>query len=204
MDVVLASNNSGKIREFRQLLADVGFAVLPQSSLGIESVEETGLTFVENAIIKARHAACVALRPAIADDSGLEVDCLRGAPGIFSARFANQQASDKDNNSYLLERLTGVPEHERTARYQAVIVYLRHAEDPTPLICQASWEGVIATDCRGDGGFGYDPLFIVAGKNARASELNSVEKNQISHRGRALKQLIAGLKARDLPSHCGN
>lgn len=193
MDIVLASANAGKLREFQQMLEGFNLAVIPQSELAIESAAETGLTFVENALIKARHATSIAKRPAIADDSGLEVDYLQGAPGIYSSRFAGDHATDKDNNHCLLQRLEGVAMAERTARYHTVIVYMRHALDPTPLICQAQWKGRIALQPLGDGGFGYDPLFIVDADGRRASELSATVKNRISHRGQAMKQLLDAL-----------
>ena len=193
MDIVLASANAGKLREFQQMLEGFNLAVIPQSELAIESAAETGLTFVENALIKARHATSIAKRPAIADDSGLEVDYLQGAPGIYSSRFAGEDATDKDNNHHLVQRLEGVAMAERTARYHAVIIYMRHALDPTPLICQAQWEGRIALHPLGNGGFGYDPLFIVGDNGRRASELSATVKNRISHRGQAMKQLMDAL-----------
>ena len=148
-DVVLASNNAGKVVEFQQLLAGVGFTIVPQSQFNLASVEETGLSFVENAILKARHAAAATGLAALADDSGIEVDALKGAPGIYSARFAGVDATDAENNAHLLTQLAGVPEHLRTARYQCVLVYMRHALDPMPLICSASWEGRILTAPQG-------------------------------------------------------
>lgn len=190
IDIVLASSNAGKLREFQQMLDGLGMSVVPQSELAIESAEETGLTFIENALIKARHASLIAKRPALADDSGLEVDYLRGAPGIYSARFSGADATDTDNNQYLLQRLAGATTRERSARYHTVIVYLKHHLDPTPLICQAQWEGSIAMQPLGDQGFGYDPLFIVADSGRRASELAAPIKNRVSHRGKAMRQLL--------------
>lgn len=192
-DVVLASNNAGKVAEFQQLLAGVGFNILPQSNFNLPSVEETGLSFVENAILKARHAAAATGLAAFADDSGIEVDALNGAPGIYSARFAGVNASDADNNAHLLSQLAGVPEHLRTARYQCVLVYMRHAQDPMPLICSASWEGRILTAPQGEGGFGYDPLFWLPELNCTSAQLPKAEKNKISHRGRAMAALLAAL-----------
>ncbi len=192
--VVLASNNAGKVRELGAMLETLALEVIPQREAGVsEEVEETGLTFVENALLKARHAARISGLPAIADDSGIEVDALHGAPGIYSARFAGPGATDAANNQKLLQDLAQVPEAERTARYQCVLVYLRHAEDPVPLICQGSWEGVILTEPRGDGGFGYDPLFYVPSHACAAAELAAEEKNRISHRALALRQLLAQL-----------
>ena len=191
--VVLASGNPGKLKEFQQLLSNKGLEVVPRSALDIEDAAETGLSFVENAIIKARHASGLTGLPAIADDSGLEVDALAGAPGIYSARFAGADASDDDNNRKLLALLKDVPESNRSARFQCLLVYLRHAKDPTPLICQGTWEGRIAFDTQGKNGFGYDPLFVVAEKNCRSAELMKDEKNAISHRGKAIQLLLNSL-----------
>jgi len=191
--IVLASGNAGKLREFQQLLADCGREVLPQSRFSLESAEETGLSFVENAILKARHAAAATGLPALADDSGIEVDALKGEPGIYSARFAGEAATDADNNRRLLERLGGLPDAERTARYQCLLVYMRHAQDPTPLICQGSWEGRILRSPVGDGGFGYDPLFFVPTHGCSAAQLSKEEKGRISHRAQASRQLLAAL-----------
>ena len=191
--VVLTSGNPGKLKEFQQLLSNKGLEVVPQSAFDIEDAAETGLSFVENAIIKARHASGLTGLPAIADDSGLEVDALAGAPGIYSARFAGADASDDDNNRKLLALLKDVPESNRSARFQCLLVYLRHAKDPTPLICQGTWEGRIAFDTQGKNGFGYDPLFVVAEKNCRSAELMKDEKNAISHRGKAIQLLLNSL-----------
>ena len=193
--VVLASGNAGKVREFNQLLAGEHIEVLPQSSFGVPEAEETGLTFVENAILKARNAARHTGLPALADDSGIEVDALNGAPGIYSARYAGTGASDEDNLRKLLDALEGVPEEERGARFQCVIVYLRHAEDPTPLICQGTWEGRILTAPRGANGFGYDPIFYVPDQDASSAELPPETKNRLSHRGQALRKLLEALRA---------
>lgn len=191
--VVLASNNPGKLREFADLLAGLYLDIIPQAQLGVDEVEETGLTFVENAILKARHAARVTGLPAIADDSGIEVDALNGAPGIYSARYAGPGANDQVNNGKLLQALNGVLEAQRSARYQCLIVYMRHALDPTPIICSGSWEGRILLAPRGSGGFGYDPIFFVPTHNCSASELDAAEKNRISHRGQALRKLLEAL-----------
>jgi XTP/dITP diphosphohydrolase len=191
--IVLASNNPGKVREIGQMLADLELEVLPQSSFNIEEVEETGLSFVENAIIKARHAAAAAGLPAIADDSGLEVDALNGAPGIYSARYAGPGASDTENLQKLLADLEKVPQEHRTARFQCLMVYMRHAQDPTPLICQGTWEGRIMFEPRGKSGFGYDPVFFVPSHDCTSAELASEVKNQLSHRGQALRHLVAAL-----------
>jgi len=191
--LVLASGNAGKLREFHQLLAPLGFDVRPQADFDVPEVEETGLTFVENALLKAREASRVSGLPALADDSGLEVDALNGAPGIYSARFAGEPKSDARNNARLLERLAEVPEGQRTGRYWCVLVYLRHAEDPVPLIVQRSWEGEILAHPRGEGGFGYDPLFWLPEQGMSVAELSPAEKNRLSHRGRALQALVEAL-----------
>lgn len=188
--IVLASNNAGKLREINQLITNIGIRVQPQQELGIGECAETGLSFVENAILKARHAATISGLPAIADDSGLEVDALGGAPGIYSARYAGPGANDKTNCDKLLKQLEGVPEAKRSARFQCIIVYLRHAADSTPLICQGTWHGRILAERRGDNGFGYDPLFYVPDLGCSAAELDATTKNTLSHRGQALTQLV--------------
>lgn len=190
--VVLASSNKGKVKEFSALLAGRDITVVPQSDFGVPDADETGLTFVENAILKARNAAAHTGLPAIADDSGLEVDFLNGAPGIYSARYAGQGGSSA-NNDKLLHVLSGVEEEQRGARFQCLLVYLRHADDPTPIICQGTWEGRILTALRGDAGFGYDPLFYVPDEACSAAELSAERKNEISHRGQALRCLLAAL-----------
>jgi XTP/dITP diphosphohydrolase len=195
--IVLASNNAGKVREIDALLAPSGLHVVPQGSLGIGEAEETGLTFVENAILKARYAARASGHPAIADDSGLEVDALDGAPGIYSARYAGPGAGDRANCDKLLAALSGVPDEQRTARFQCLMVYLRHAGDPTPLICQGTWEGRILHAPRGDNGFGYDPVFLVPEHGASAAELDPAFKNALSHRGQALRALVERLTGTD-------
>ncbi len=194
--VVLASNNQGKVREFRALLADVHMDVVPQAEFQVPEAEETGLTFVENAILKARNAALHAGLPAIADDSGIEVDVLDGAPGIRSARYAGPGANDQANLEKLLANIEGVPEEKRTARFQCLIVYLAHAEDPTPIICQGTWEGRIMHEPRGENGFGYDPVFFVPDHGRTAAQLPSETKNAISHRGQALRKLVDALGKR--------
>ena len=196
--VVLASGNAGKLREFSHLLAPLGIEPMPQGQLGVSDAEETGLTFVENALIKARHAAEVTGLPALADDSGIEVDALGGEPGIYSARFAarrQQGSGDGDNNAALLAALEGVPEQARTARYWCVLVYLRHAADPVPIIVQASWEGRVLDAPQGEGGFGYDPLFWLPEHGMTAAALDAETKNRLSHRGRAMQQLLEALAA---------
>ena len=190
--VILASSNKGKVKEFSALLAGRDITVVPQSDFGVPDADETGLTFVENAILKARNAAAHTGLPAIADDSGLEVDFLNGAPGIYSARYAGQGGSSA-NNDKLLHVLSGVEEEQRGARFQCLLVYLRHADDPTPIICQGTWEGRILTALRGDAGFGYDPLFYVPDEACSAAELSAERKNEISHRGQALRCLLAAL-----------
>ncbi len=194
--IVLASSNAGKVREFNQLLAGLQLDVVPQSQFGVADADETGLTFVENAILKARNAAQHTGLPALADDSGLEVDALHGAPGIYSARYAGPNASDAENLEKLLAMLTDVPEELRGARFQCVLVYLRHALDPTPLICQGTWEGRILAAPRGSSGFGYDPVFFVRSHGCSAAELPTQAKNTLSHRGQALRQLLAALPGR--------
>lgn len=191
--VVLASGNEGKLREFAALLAGHTMKVIPQSAFNVPDVDETGLTFVENAIIKARHASECSGLPAIADDSGIEVDALKGEPGIYSARYAGVHGDDKANNRKLLDALADVPDGQRSARFQCVIVYLRHPGDPTPIICQGAWEGVILHEEKGVNGFGYDPLFWVPAENACSAELSAERKNAISHRGQALRKLVAAM-----------
>ena len=191
--IVLASNNAGKVREFNQLLADSDIEVIPQSEFSVAEIEETGLTFVENALLKARNAAAHTGLPAVADDSGLEVDALQGAPGIYSARYAGAGASDQDNVQKLLDALKNVPEKKRSARFQCLMVYMRHAGDPTPRIFQGSWEGQILYETRGDNGFGYDPVFYVPGQRCSSAQLSPEVKNSLSHRGQALKQLVQSL-----------
>jgi XTP/dITP diphosphohydrolase len=191
--VVFASNNAGKVREVAAMLEGVGIELVPQSEFGVPSVEETGLSFVENALLKARHAAQLTGLPAIADDSGLEVDALDGAPGIYSARYAGAEADDATNNTKLLAALRDVPAEQRTARFQSLMVFLRHPLDPTPLICQGTWQGLIAQTSAGSAGFGYDPLFQVPEFNCTAAELDPATKNQLSHRGQALRCLLQAL-----------
>ncbi len=191
--IVLASNNAGKLRELNQLLADERIEVVPQMAFNIPDVVEDGLSFVENAIKKARNAASHSGLPAIADDSGIEVDALSGAPGIYSARFAGPGASDETNLRTLLEHLADVPENERSARFQCLLVYMRHAEDPTPVICQGTWEGSILSEPKGENGFGYDPIFYVPTHQCSSAELPPEVKNHISHRGQALQKLLREL-----------
>lgn len=187
--IVLASSNKGKIKELNALLAPMGWQVRPQSEWHIEDAEETGLSFVENAMIKARHACEQTGLPALADDSGIAVDALNGAPGIYSARFAGEGCSDEDNINTLLAQLKDVPEEQRTARFICVLVFMQHANDPTPIICQGEWEGRILLRPAGQGGFGYDPVFYVPERACSAAELSAEDKRMLSHRGKALAQL---------------
>lgn len=192
--LVLASGNQKKLDEMRAILEPLALKVVPQSDFQVPEAEETGLTFVENAILKARNAAAHTGLPAIADDSGLEVDALNGAPGIYSARFSGADASDAKNNALLIDMLGDLPDAPRTARYQAVLVLMRHPDDPTPLICQGTWDGEILLAPRGNGGFGYDPHFLIPELGVTAAEMDPAEKNRVSHRGRALKALMAALR----------
>ncbi len=190
--LVLATGNPGKVKELANMLSSLNINVVPQSDFNVGEVAETGTTFVENAIIKARHAAKITGMAAIADDSGLEVDGLNGAPGVYSARFAGPGASDQDNIDKLLVDLGNNP--IRSARFWCVLVLMRHADDPTPLICSASWEGEITLTQNGNGGFGYDPVFFVAEQNCTSAELTKEQKNAVSHRGQALQKLLLELK----------
>lgn len=190
--IVLATGNAGKLKELRALLADQPFDIVSQKDLGITDADETGLSFVENAILKARHASRISGMPALADDSGLCVDVLGGAPGIYSARYAGPGASDADNNRKLLETLLPLrAQSPLTARFVCVLVLVRHADDPLPLICQGEWAGEILAQPRGEQGFGYDPLFFVPSDNMSSAELPRERKNALSHRGQALQQLKA-------------
>ena len=191
--VILASGNAGKLRELSALLNEKEVDLIPQSEFKVSDVEETGLSFVENALIKARHACAETGMPALADDSGIEVDVLHGEPGIYSARYAGVSGATADaaNNARLLEELEQIPELQRTARFQCVIAYLRHDKDPMPLICQGTWEGQILFAESGDNGFGYDPLFYVPTHGCSSAELDAEVKNSLSHRGQALRALLA-------------
>ena len=193
--IVLASGNPGKVREIAELLRDSQLVVVPQTDFKLPEVEETGLSFVENAILKARNATHHTGLPAIADDSGLEVDALKGEPGIYSARYAGKGASDEANLQKLLHEISDVPKARRTARFQCVMVYLRHEYDPTPLICQGTWEGRILFKPQGDNGFGYDPVFFVPDQNCSSAELPPETKNRLSHRGQALMKLVTSLQS---------
>ena len=192
--VVLASGNAGKLRELAKVLAPLGVILKPQAQFNVPDVEETGFSFVENAIIKARAAAQHTGLPAIADDSGIEVDHLNGAPGIYSARYSG--AGDEANNALLLQELGKTTEEQRSARFQCVLVYMRHALDPTPLICQASWEGSILFEPRGENGFGYDPLFYLPEHQCSSAQLDPSIKNRISHRAKASSLLFEALRHR--------
>ena len=196
MRVVVASGNPGKLCEFTDLLGDFGLELLSQSTLGVRSVKETGGSFVENALLKARHAAQCTGLTAIADDSGLEVDALGGAPGIFSARYAGEQADDAANNAKLIDALQGVPQALRTARYRCVLAWVSSADDPQPLIAAAVWEGLILDAPRGSGGFGYDAYFWVPELKLTAAQMDAAAKNRSSHRGQAMRTLRASLLAR--------
>ncbi len=195
--VVLATSNSGKLRELRAMLSQTDWEVLPQSKFDVPDAIEDGLSFVENAIKKARHACALTELPAIADDSGLEVDALLGAPGIYSARYAGEGASDEENLQKLLLTMQGVPEEERSARFRCLMVYMRHKQDPSPVICEGSWEGRITLQKQGENGFGYDPIFYVPTHDRCSAQLSAEQKNEISHRGQALAALAEKLNTRD-------
>ena len=192
--IVLATGNKGKVREISQMLAEQAFEIMPQSEFNIPEVEETGLTFVENAIIKARHASKISGLPAIADDSGIEIDALNGAPGIYSARYAGIDATDTENLYKVLTDMELVDEPQRTARFQCLLVMMRHANDPTPIICQGTWEGTILRQPIGENGFGYDPIFWLEEQQCSSAQLAPSVKDQLSHRGKALRQLVNQLK----------
>ncbi|MDC9729419.1 MAG: RdgB/HAM1 family non-canonical purine NTP pyrophosphatase [Methyloprofundus sp.] len=194
--IVLASSNLGKIKEIQNILS--GHTIVTQKSLNITEVEETGSTFIENAILKAKNATLHSKLPAIADDSGLVIDALQGAPGIISARYAGEDATDLDNLNLVLQNMASVPDAERTARFICVIVLMRHAKDPFPLIAQASWEGKILTSAQGSNGFGYDPIFWLEKENCSSAELSPAKKNQLSHRAQALQQLEKHLLSHNL------
>ena len=191
--IILASGNSGKLIEIQAVLNQQRYQLIKQSEFNVPDVAETGTTFVENAIIKARHAAEHTGLPALADDSGIEVDALQGAPGVYSARYAGTHGKDDANNAKLLQELKEVEDSQRTARFQCVIVYMRHVQDPMPLICEGTWEGKILHAPKGPNGFGYDPLFLVPTHGCSSAELDPAEKNKISHRAQALQKLIATL-----------
>ncbi|ALO44849.1 RdgB/HAM1 family non-canonical purine NTP pyrophosphatase [Pseudohongiella spirulinae] len=202
--IVLASGNQGKLQELQQLLEPLGAELIPQTELGISDADETGLTFIENAILKARHASAISGLAALADDSGLAVDALGGAPGIYSARYAaadvgpawanmTRQTRDAANNHKLLHALQDVTEAERSAAFHCVLVYIRHADDPVPIVCHGQWQGRILTAAHGEGGFGYDPLFYVEQTQCSSAQLLPAQKNELSHRGQALRMLVQQL-----------
>ena len=197
--VVLATGNPGKLRQFSELLAGTGLELLRQSEFGIEPPPETGSTFLENSLIKARNAARLTGLPAIADDSGIEVDALGGRPGLYSARYAGEHASDDDNLRKLLRELADVPVARRSARYRSVIVFVRAADDAQPLVAEGVWEGAIAETPRGTGGFGYDPIFLPRGEPGTAAELGTERRNELSHRGQAARAFLALLAQRARP-----
>lgn len=192
--VVLATGNKGKVKELARMLSGLGIEVVPQSEFAVSDVAETGSTFVENAIIKARHAAKETGLPAIADDSGLAVDALGGAPGVYSARYSGEHATDQSNIIKLLDAMTDVPKNKRQAKFLCVLVFMRHADDPTPIICQGEWAGEITSEQHGENGFGYDPVFWVEQQNCSSAQLSPEQKNELSHRGKALKLLLAQLQ----------
>lgn len=195
-EIVLASNNAGKLAEFRQLFAEHAIDFIPLSQFSAESVDEVGLTFVENAILKARNACRQSGLPAIADDSGLEVYALQGAPGIYTARYGGENATQEMRHAKLLQALADTPMSERGARFRCVLVYLQHYDDPSPIICEGDWEGLIALAPAGGNGFGYDPIFYVPEKSCTSAQLPEAEKHRLSHRGKALRQLLARLTER--------
>ena len=192
--VVLATGNKGKVKELAGMLSDLGIEVLPQSEFAVTEVAETGSTFVENAIIKARHAAKHTGLAAVADDSGLAVDALGGAPGVYSARYSGEQATDQSNIIKLLDTMADIPKDKRQAKFLCVLVFMRHADDPTPIICQGEWFGEITSEQQGDNGFGYDPVFWVEQQNCSSAQLSPEQKNALSHRGKALKLLLTQLQ----------
>ncbi|EKE83728.1 RdgB/HAM1 family non-canonical purine NTP pyrophosphatase [Idiomarina xiamenensis] len=195
-EVVLATSNPGKVRELQAMLEPLNWQVSPQSNWSFDDAEETAVTFVENALIKARHAALQTGLAAIADDSGLAVDALAGAPGVYSARYAGVNASDSDNVQKLLNAMRDVPAAERQAQFHCVLVFVRHANDPTPIICHGRWQGLVHHQVQGTQGFGYDPIFWLAEQQCTAAELRREQKQQLSHRGQALAQLLTQLTAR--------
>jgi XTP/dITP diphosphohydrolase len=194
--VVLASGNSGKLRELGSLLAPFGFDLVSQSTLGLQAPPETGTTFAENALLKARHAAAMTNLPALADDSGIEVDALGGRPGIYSARYAGEGASDQANLRKMLDEMREIPASQRTARYQCVIAFVTTATDSAPILATGTWEGTLISEPKGLGGFGYDPIFVPSGLDRTAAELGAGEKNSLSHRGQALRALVTELQNR--------
>lgn len=198
--VVLASGNQGKIKELHDMLSPYGLNVLPQADFNTPQADESGLSFVENAIIKARNACKYSKLPSIADDSGLAVDYLNGQPGIYSARYAGINADDQANNNKLLKALSGIPKEQRAASFYCAIAFMRHEEDPCPIVVQAKWQGYILESIQGEGGFGYDPLFYIKDLNKTSAELEKSEKNKISHRGQAITKLLLALKQQQIIS----
>lgn len=194
--IVLASSNPGKLQEFKEILEGMAISIIPQTDLGVVDAEETGLSFIENAIIKARHAAKHTGLPALADDSGLEVDFLNGAPGVFSARYAGDKVDFSENRKKLLSDLIAAAEEERTARFQCVLAFMKHELDPSPLVCQGTWEGRVLLEPKGEFGFGYDSLFYVSTHQCSAAELASDLKNQLSHRAQAVAKLLQLLNSK--------
>lgn len=188
--IVLASSNEGKVREINQMLANTDIRVIPQTEFNIEDVEETGLSFIENALLKARHASMQTGLPAIADDSGIVVDALQGRPGIYSARYAGEGATDEENLWKLIKEVESLPEDDRAARFICLMVYLEHKDDPTPVIAEGVWHGIAITEPKGKNGFGYDPMFYLPEFQSTSAELPPDKKNSISHRGQALKKLV--------------
>jgi XTP/dITP diphosphohydrolase len=199
--IVLASNNQGKLREFHNLFSSTGLHIISQKDHNVDDADETGLSFIENAIIKARHACEKTGLACIADDSGLTIDYLQGEPGIYSARYAGTHGDDKANNQKVLNALTNVPTAQRGAHFICALAFMRHANDPTPIVCQASWEGVIANQESGENGFGYDPLFFLPEYNCCSAELTKEIKNTISHRAKALQLLLLALQENGLLTH---
>ena len=193
MEIILATSNREKLTEFSQLFANTEFEIVPQSKFNVPEALETGLTFIENALIKARNACEYTNKPVIADDSGIVVDALEGAPGVHSARYANKNATYKENRDFLLKNLKNIPAEKRTARFHCVLVYMRFSCDPMPIVCEGTWEGIILDQEHGDNGFGYDPVFFVPTHNCSAAELPFEVKNEISHRGMALRKMISFL-----------
>ena len=192
--ITLASSNKGKSTEIQQLFSELPIELIPQTKFNIPDIEETGLTFVENAILKARHAAQLSGLPALADDSGLTVDFLQGAPGVYSARYAGPEATDTDRISKLLKEMDKADSESRGARYHCILVLLMYPQDPAPIICHGTWEGKILFHAQGKNGFGYDPVFYVSSHGCSAAELSIEEKNQISHRANAMTKLITTIK----------
>ncbi len=200
-EIVLASSNPGKLKEIQALLSEANILVRPQSDYDVPDAIEDGLSFVENAIIKARHACKITGLPSLADDSGLEVDYLNGQPGIYSARYAGEHSNNEANNKKLLAALDGVEQERRSARFQCLMVYMLHEKDPTPVICQGTWEGFITLTSSGKKGFGYDPVFFLPDHQCTSAELSAELKGQLSHRGQALTKLVTALQCKEQKPH---